>query len=149
LAGIFLDLATGFIIMLGGLFGSSSFLAWDSKRKVEVAVLMNVYEGPKEYLGYHLLRGMPKPFPVDPQVLAAYDGRYKFDDFEVTLCVDGPCIYIGAPGSGEAELIAISENHFAVQEAYHEIAFYLDDHGEVDRMEMVGIGGTLEAKKVP
>jgi serine-type D-Ala-D-Ala carboxypeptidase/endopeptidase len=133
----------------GGLFGSSSFLAWDSELKIGVVVLMNVYNGPKEYLGYHLLRGLPKPFPGDPQVLAVYAGRYQFDDFDVTVRVDGAHIYIGAPGSGEAELIAISENQFAVQEAYAEITFYLDDRGEVDRMEMVGIGGTLEAKKIP
>jgi CubicO group peptidase (beta-lactamase class C family) len=132
----------------GGLFGSSSFLAWDSERKIGVVVLMNVYDGPKEYLGYHLLRGLPKPFPVDPQVLAAYAGRYRFDDFDVTIRVDGARIYFGIPGSGEAELIAISENQFYLQEAYAEIAFYRNDRGKVDRMEVVGIGGTLKAKKV-
>jgi hypothetical protein len=112
-------------------------------------VLMNVYDGPKEYLGYHLLRGLPKPFPVDPQVLAAYAGRYQFDDFDVTIRVDGARIYFGVPGSGEAELIATSENQFYLQEAYAEIAFYRNDLGEVYRMEMVGPGNTLEAKKVP
>jgi serine-type D-Ala-D-Ala carboxypeptidase/endopeptidase len=133
----------------GGLYGSSSFLAWDSERKIGVVVLMNVYDGPKEYLGYHLLRGLPKPFPVDPQVLAAYAGRYQFDDFDVTIRVDGARIYFGVPGSGEAELIATSENQFYLQEAYAEIAFYRNDLGEVYRMELVGIGGTLESTRIP
>ena len=131
----------------GGNFGYSSFLAWDSERKIGVVVLMNVYAGPKEYLGNSLLRGLPKPFPVDPNVLAAYAGRYQLGDFVVTIRVDGARIYLR--GDQESEMIAISENQFYWPEANAEIAFHRNDRGEVDRMEVVGIGGTLEAKKVP
>jgi CubicO group peptidase (beta-lactamase class C family) len=131
----------------GGLFGSSSFLAWDSERKIGVVVLMNVYDGPKEYLGYHLLRGLPKPFPVDPQVLAAYAGRYQLGDFVVTIRVDGARIYLR--GDQESEMIAISENQFYLPEANAEITFHRNDRGDVDRMEVVGHGETLEAKRVP
>ena len=133
----------------GAHLGYTSFLAWDSERKIGVVVLMNVYDGPKEYLGYHLLRGLPKPFPVDPQVLAAYAGSYQFGDFIVTIRVDGARIYPQVPGNQGGELIAISENQFYLRELYAEIVFYRNDRGEVDRMEVVGIEGTLEAKKVP
>ncbi len=133
----------------GGHPGYSSFLAWDSERKIGVVVLMNVYDGPKEYLGYSLLRGLPKPFPVDPQVLAAYAGSYQFDDFIVTIRVDGARIYPQVPGNQGGELIAISENQFYLRELYAEIVFYRNDRGEVDRMEVVGIGGTLEATRIP
>ena len=134
----------------GGLFGYNSFLAWDSDRKIGVVVLMNFYDGPKERIGFLLLRDFPlTPVPVDPSVLAAYAGRYQFDDFDVTIRVDGPRIYFGVPGSGEVELIAISEDRFYLAELYAEIAFYPNDRGEVDRMERVVIGGTLTAKKVP
>jgi len=101
------------------------------------------------HLGYSLLRGFPKPFPVDPQVLAAYAGSYQFGDFIVTIRVDGARIYPQVPGNQGGELIAISENQFYLRELYAEIVFYRNDRGEVDRMEVVGIEGTLEAKKVP
>ncbi len=134
----------------GGNFGYSSFLAWDSERKIGVVVLMNVYDGPKERIAFSLLRGFPlTPVPVDPNVLAAYAGRYQFDDFDVTIRVDGARIYFRIPGIGEAELIAISEDRFYLADQYADIAFYPNDRGEVDRMEEVVIGGTLEAKKIP
>ena len=134
----------------GGNLGYSSFLAWDSERKIGVVVLMNVYAGPKEYLGYSLLRGLPKPFPVDPQVLAAYAGRYQLDGFDVTIRVEGARIYLWVPSSNEeGELIAISESQFYLEEYHAEITFYRNDRGEVDRMELVGHCETLEAKKVP
>jgi len=46
-------------------------------------------------------------------------------------------------------LIAISESQFYLEEYHAEITFYRNDRGDVDRMEVVGIGGTLEAQKVP
>ena len=133
----------------GGHLGYSSFLAWDSERKIGVVVLMNVYDGPKEHLGYSLLRGLPKPFPVDPQVLAAYAGRYQFGDFVVTIRVDGARIYLGVTGSGEAELIAIFANQFYLPELDADITFYRNERGEVDRMEAMRNGETLVVKKIP
>jgi hypothetical protein len=67
----------------------------------------------------------------------------------VTIRVDGTRIYLGVPGIGEAELIAISEDRFYLADQYADITFYLNDRGEADRMEEVVIGGPLEAKKVP
>ena len=134
----------------GGHFGYSSFLAWDSEHKIGVVVLMNVYDGPKERIAFPLLRGFPlTPVPVDPSVLAAYAGSYRFDDFEVTIRVDGTRIYFEVSGSGEAELIAISEDRFYLADLYADITFHRNDRGEVDRMEAVVIGGTLEAMKIP
>jgi serine-type D-Ala-D-Ala carboxypeptidase/endopeptidase len=134
----------------GGHPGYTAFLAWDSERQIGVVVLMNVYEGPSERIAFPLLRGFPlTPVSVDASVLAAYAGRYRFDDSDVTIRVDGARIYFGVPGVGEAELIAISDDRFYLPDQYAEIAFYLNDRGEVDRMEEVVIGGTLEAKRVP
>jgi CubicO group peptidase (beta-lactamase class C family) len=134
----------------GVTFGYSSFLAWDSERKIGVVVLMNVYDGPRQRIAFPLLRDFPlTPVPVDPSVLAAYAGSYQFDDFDVTIRVDGARIYFGVPGSGEAELIPISEDRFYLADLYAEITFHPNDRGEVDRMERVVIGGTLNAKKVP
>jgi CubicO group peptidase (beta-lactamase class C family) len=134
----------------GGSFGTTSFLAWDSERQIGVVVLMNVYDGPSERIAFPLLRGFPlTPVPVDPSVLAAYAGRYRFDDFDVTIRVDGARIYFGVPGIGEAELIAISEDRFYLADQYADIVFHRNDRGEVDRMEEVVIGGTLEAARIP
>jgi CubicO group peptidase (beta-lactamase class C family) len=134
----------------GGSFGTTSFLAWDSERQIGVVVLMNVYDGPTERIAFPLLRGFPlTPVPVDPGVLAAYAGRYRFDDFDVTIRVDGARIYFGVPGIGEAELIAVSEDRFYLADQYADIVFHRNDRGEVDRMEEVVIGGTLEAARIP
>ena len=111
---------------------------------------MNVYAGPKEHLGYSLLRGLPKPFSVDPQVLAAYAGRYQVSDgYIVTIRVDGARIFIQVPNQGEYELLARSENQFYPPVGAAELTFYKNVSGEVDRMDIVGIGGMLEAKKAP
>ena len=95
------------------------------------------------------MRGLPKPFPVDPQVLAAYAGRYQFGDFVVTIRVDGARIYLGVTGSGEAELIAIFANQFYLPELDADITFYRNERGEVDRMEAMRNGETLVVKKIP
>jgi CubicO group peptidase (beta-lactamase class C family) len=133
----------------GGSFGSSSFLTWDSARKIGVVVLMNIYDGPKETLAVHLLRGLPKPFPVAPQVLAAYAGSYRFDEFIMTIRVDGARIYPQVPGQQGGDLIAISENRFYLRELYAELVFYRNGRGKVDRLALVGIDGALEARRIP
>lgn len=133
----------------GLLFGYTSFLAWDTERKIGAVVLMNVANGPARRIGFPLLRDFPlTPVPVDLSVLAAYAGRYQFDGFDVTIRVDGARIYFKGPDGREAELIAISEDRFYLAERYAEITFHPNDRGEVDRMEKVVIGGTLKANKV-
>jgi serine-type D-Ala-D-Ala carboxypeptidase/endopeptidase len=130
--------------------GYTSFLAWDSERKIGVVVLMNVYDGPRKNMGFPLLRGFPlTSVSVDPNVLAAYVGRYQSDDFNMTIRLDGAHIYLGVPGSGEAELIAISESQFYLEEPHAEITFYRNDRGEVDRIVGVVLGETLEATRIP
>jgi hypothetical protein len=40
-------------------------------------------------VGHHLMRGLPRPFPVDPQVLVAYAGKYQSTEgVIVTIRVD-------------------------------------------------------------
>lgn len=129
--------------------GYTSFLAWDSERKIGVVVLMNVYDGPSNYIGYSLMRGLPKPFPVDPQVLAAYAGRYQYSDFIVTIRVDGTRIFLQVPNEPEHELLVGSENRFYLPFSDLKITFYRNDSGEVDRMVGVVLGETLEATRIP
>ncbi|HSB66335.1 MAG TPA: serine hydrolase [Anaerolineales bacterium] len=130
--------------------GYTSFLAWDSERKIGVVVLMNVYDGPRITLGFPLLRGFPlTSVPVDPNVLAAYVGSYQSELFDVTIRLNGAHIYFGIPGYGEAELIAITENQFYLEEAQAEITFFRNDLGKVDRMVWLAHGETYEGKKVP
>jgi len=88
--------------------------------------------------------------PVDPQVLAAYAGRYQFsNDIVVTIRVDGARIFMQVPNQGEYELLARSESRFFPFVFGAEIIFHRNDSGEVDRIEAVVDGATLEAKKVP
>jgi uncharacterized protein len=88
--------------------------------------------------------------PVDPQVLAAYAGRYQVsNDIIVTIRVDGTRIFLQVPGEPEYELLARSENRFYLPFSDLEITFYRNDRGDVDRIVVVAEGDTHEAKKVP
>ena len=88
--------------------------------------------------------------PVDPQILAAYAGRYQFlDGIVVTIRIDGARIFMQVPDQGEYELLARSESRFSPFVFGAEITFYRNDSGEVDRMGVTTEGDTLEAKKVP
>jgi CubicO group peptidase (beta-lactamase class C family) len=128
--------------------GYTSFLAWDSDRKIGVILLMNVYNGPN--IGYTLMGGLPKPFPVDPLVLAEYAGTYQVsEDIFVTIRVDGTRIFAQATGLSEFEFFARSENQFYPRDIYAECTFYRNASGEVDRLVYVENGITTEAKKVP
>jgi D-alanyl-D-alanine-carboxypeptidase/D-alanyl-D-alanine-endopeptidase len=136
----------------GGLTtGYNSFLAWDSERRIGIVMLANAginIEGIVIYLMSESARLMDTIPQADPQVLTTYAGRYQFPDgFVSTIRVDGTHIFIQVPNKPEIELIAISENQFFVFD--NEFTFYTNDRGEVDRMEMMYIWGTSEAKKVP
>jgi hypothetical protein len=125
-------------------------VAWDPQRKIGVVVLANAATSIYDVVP-QLLRGLPKPFPVDPKVLAAYAGRYQVSDgYIVTIRVDGTRIFAQVPNQGEYELIARSNNQFYPRAFDAEIAFYKNASGEVDRMVVVGVFETpVEAKKVP
>jgi CubicO group peptidase (beta-lactamase class C family) len=134
--------------------GYHSYLAWDPERKIGVVVLANAAVVNAavviDDVGLQLMRGLPKPFPVDPKVLAAYAGRYQVsDDYIVTIRVDGTRIFLQVPNEPEYELSARSENQFYPRAFDAEVTFYRNDRGEVDRMVGVVLGETLEAKKVP
>ncbi len=88
--------------------------------------------------------------PVDPQVLAAYAGRYQFSsDLVVTIRVDGARIFLQIPEQPDYELYARSENQFHLFVAEVEITFYKNASGEVKRLVLVQNSETNEAKKVP
>jgi D-alanyl-D-alanine-carboxypeptidase/D-alanyl-D-alanine-endopeptidase len=136
----------------GGLTaGYNSFLAWDSERRIGIVMLANASintGGIGLFLMSESARLVDTIPQADPQVLATYAGRYQFPDgFVMTIRVDGTHIFIQAPNKPENELIAISKNQFFIFD--NEFTFYTNDRGEVDRMEMMYIWGTSEAKKVP
>jgi CubicO group peptidase (beta-lactamase class C family) len=135
----------------GQTHGYRSFLAWDSERRIGIVILANAainIDGIGFFLMSESARLMDTILQVDPQVLATYAGRYQFPDgLVVTIRVDGTRIFTQVPNQPEIGLIAISENQFIVFDS--EITFYTNENGEVDRLVLVGIGGTYEAKKVP
>ena len=52
--------------------------------------------------------------PIDPQVLAAYAGKYQFPDgVIVTIRVDGARNFIQVPNHREYELLARSKKKFS------------------------------------
>ena len=134
----------------GGTGGTCSYVAWDPQRKVGVVVLTNVAID-IDYLGRLLIRGLSlKPVPVDPQVLAAYAGRYQFSNGIVaTIRVDGPRIFGQVMGQPESELFARSDNQFRPRDSDAEITFYKNASGEVDRVVYVENGVSYEVKKIP
>jgi hypothetical protein len=94
------------------------------------------------------MRGLPKPFPVDPQVLAAYAGRYQDSDGVIlTIRVDGTHIFGQHMNIPEIELVARSENQFYLLD--EELTLYRNANGEVERILVEVPGETLEYKRVP
>jgi CubicO group peptidase (beta-lactamase class C family) len=134
----------------GGGAGYSAYLAWDPQHKIGVVVLTNVLMD-IDRIGLQLIRGMPlTPVTVDPQVLAAYAGRYQVSDGIIGMIrIDGSRIFVQIPSSGELELMASSDSQFYLQGANAEITFYKNPSGEVDRLVYAENGETYEAKKLP
>ncbi len=133
----------------GGTGGTYSYVAWDPQRKIGVVVLANAATSIYDVVP-QLLRGLPKPFPVDPKVLATYAGRYQVSDgYIVTIRVDGTRIFAQATDQAEFELLARSENQLYPRAFDAEFTFCRNDRGEVDRVVGVVLGDTLEATKVP
>jgi hypothetical protein len=123
-----------------------------------VVVLANAATVGVEGVGIQLIRGFPlTPVPVDPQVLAAYAGRYQtVDGLIVTIRVDGARIFLHIPNTpgyeqfaGEYELLACSEDHFYVRGSDFEATFHGNESGEVDRMQAVVLGEAYEATRIP
>jgi len=116
---------------------------------LDAAAIQDATEWLSEMIGISVER---LAVPVDPQVLAAYAGKYQFPDgVIVTIRVDGARIFIQVPNQGEYELFARSENQFYPSVgAGGEVTFYKNAIGEVDRMAVVtGEGETIEGQKVP
>lgn len=135
---------------IGGNPGYSTYLLFDTERRIGLVVLSNSASNIDDVIGLQLLRGLPKPFPVDPQVLAEYAGRYQSPDGHfVTIRVDGGRIFLQIPNQGEFELVARSNDQFYPQEFDAELTFYRNESGEVDRGVLLQSGETTEAKKVP
>jgi hypothetical protein len=130
--------------------GYYSYLGWDPQRKIGVVVLTNAAINIGD-VALQLIRRLPlTPVSVDPQVLAAYAGRYPLPDGSiVTIRVDGTRILIKLPAEPEYELYASSENNFYLPVDDLEITFYRNDRGEVERAVGVVNGVTYEANKVP
>jgi len=136
--------------------GYHSYLGWDPQRKIGVVVLANAAVDIDD-VGLQLIRRLPlTPVSIDPQVLAAYAGKYQLPGISqevkevvVTIRVDGTRIFIQAPNKPEYELLARSENQFYPRAFDAEITFYKNASGEVDRLVLVESGETFEAKKVP
>jgi CubicO group peptidase (beta-lactamase class C family) len=130
--------------------GYHSYLGWDPQRKIGAVVLANAAVDIDD-VGLQLIRRLPlTSVSIDPQVLAAYAGKYQFPDGVImTIRVDGTRIFIQAPNRPEYELYALSENQFYPREFDAVCTFYRNDKGEVDRMVLLESGETYEAKKVP
>jgi hypothetical protein len=91
-------------------------------------------------VGRHLMRGLPKPFPVNPQVFAVVAGRYQDSDGVIlTIRVDGRRRVVQSPNQPEYELFARSENQIYLQDSDAKFTFYRYASGEVGRAVLLTI----------
>jgi dienelactone hydrolase len=126
---------------------------YQAGHSLNTAALQDQVEWLAEMIG---ISAGPLAVPVDPQVLAAYAGRYQNPDgIDLTIRIDGTRVFVQVPNepryeqsAGEYELFAGSEDHFHLWGST-DITFGRNASGEVDRLVYVENGVTVEAKKTP
>jgi CubicO group peptidase (beta-lactamase class C family) len=86
---------------------------------------------------------------LDPEVLEAYVGKYKFETFDRILTVtrDGARLFADTPKTYPSELFAESESKFFLKTRPAQITF-VKDGGQVTHLEFIENGETLRAKRI-
>jgi CubicO group peptidase (beta-lactamase class C family) len=144
----------------GHTLGMHAYFGFDPHRKIAVIVLANAAV-PLDDIGPHLLypsryalerftpRALGTPAPVDPDILASYTGKYRFEDMTIEIKASGDQLVLSVPDEDPFTLLAESNTRFVLVEHEASIRFLIED-GQVTGLllDQAGASQIFTFKKV-
>lgn len=143
----------------GGTGGYRTFIGYDLKRRVGVAVLSNTETNAGvDDIGQHLLNANTplyqppaerKQVAVDPKIFDRYVGRYQLaPDFIVTITRDGNHLFAQATGQPKFEIFPESERDYFLKVVDAQITFETDAQGKATSLILHQKGMNQPAKRI-
>lgn len=143
----------------GGTGGYRTFVAYDLKRRVGVAVLSNTETTVGvDDIGQHLLNTsaplyqLPaerKEVAVDPRMFDGYVGRYELaPSFILTVTREGNHLFVQASGQGKAEVFPQSAHDYFYKIVDAQITFEVDEQGKATSLVLHQNGMNQPAKRI-
>jgi CubicO group peptidase (beta-lactamase class C family) len=141
----------------GGTGGYATFIGFSTKSRRASILLSNAADyGPNLKLGVHLVNSAYAPgklrraVAVDPQILAAYAGRYELDpNFALTVRAEGNRLFVQGTGQSEIEAFAESETDFFARVVDAQITFDRPDNGTAQSLTLHQGGKDRPGRRVP
>jgi CubicO group peptidase (beta-lactamase class C family) len=142
----------------GGTGGYRSFIGFDLKRRVGVALLSNAETSAGvDDIGQHLLNSSaplyqpPKEhnqITVNPKIFDGYTGRYELaPNFVLTVTREGDHLMTQATGQGKIEIFPETERDYFLKVVDAQITFETDSQGKATGL-MLHQGGDHHAKRI-
>jgi CubicO group peptidase (beta-lactamase class C family) len=144
----------------GGTGGYRSFIGFDAKTRVGVAVLSNTFTvSGVDDIGMHLLDAhvplLPPPkehkeIAVDPKIFDGYVGQYQLaPNFILTITRAGDQLFCQATGQPKFQIFPESERDFFYKVVDAQITFETDASGRATSLTLHQNGANLPAKRIP
>jgi len=148
----------------GGTGGYRSFIGYDPKTRLGVAVLANASTNAGvDDIGVHLLRPKSplldaaafqspkerKAIAVDPKLFDRYAGRYELaPNFILTITREGDHLFAQATGQPKFELFAEGEKQYFLKVVDAQISFEVDAAGKTPALVLHQMGRDMPAKRM-
>ena len=144
----------------GHTLGMHAYFGFDPNRKVAVIVLANAAVALDD-IGPHLLypsryalerftpRVLGTPVAVDPDILASYAGKYRFEEMTLEIMASGDQLILSVPDEEPFTLLAESDTRFVLIELEASIRFLIEE-GQVTGLllDQAGASQIFTFKKV-
>ena len=143
----------------GGTGGYRSFMGFDPKSRVGVAVLSNA-ETPEgvDDIGRHLLDAkVPlmqppkehKEVSVDPKILGGYVGKYQLaPTFVLAITREGDQLFAQATGQPKFQIFPESQHDFFLKVVDAQITFETDGNGRATSLTLHQNGANMPGKRI-
>ena len=143
----------------GGTGGFRSFVGFDPKAGMGVAVLSNAFTvAGVDDIGRHLLdSSIPlqqppkehKQVPVDPKLFDGYVGRFELKpNFILTITREGDYLFVQATGQPKLEIFPESERDFFLKVVDAQITFEIDSNGRATELILHQSGRDQRGKRI-
>lgn len=141
----------------GGTGGYASFIGFSTKSRRASVLLSNTANYSSNLkLGVHLVNSnyalakLRRAIDVDPQILAAYAGRYELDpNFALTIRAEGNRLFVQGTGQAEIEAFAESETDFFARAVDAQITFDRPENGVTPSLTLHQNGKDRPGRRVP